>query len=331
MNLRQPNLFYDPQHQEIFRRLLELKVATGHLSQIPQWKGFLSSLGLDSLEVSCFEKAHILGGYFYNFHNPPPDVSSTDRFKTGTWVIPTVPDSESCNQLRELGFESAPAYIESSLEIRDSLEQTLRKNLGSREYLNLMRIVRKAEQFYSVHFYNAEALNQDTELLEKASELHSHNATKYNHPYNMYDVPALKALLTSSLRDYFRVGFVRDKISGEAVQVIFLLIDEQRGHVFYLAQGIAHAIVQPSINVYTASYCWVYRFADSNQCRVVFLSRGMHTAKKRLGANQFVLLNHWLRSDSTDGKNTVSFLCRKARETLPKEFAKLTQKTGAQS
>lgn len=299
----------------------------GQLDAIPQWAGFLKSIEYTP-SANTFTDAACIGGYFYNFHNPAPTADALAKqieqnSDASAYLVPTVPHTEDTQALSALGFSPAPAYIESIFDIEGTLEEALRKSIGSRRYLDFERITRKAEAFANVRFYRSAELKLNPQILEIAGRVHAENARKYNQIYNPYDTATLKTLLTSTLGANLVIGIVSTIESDQPVQVILALLDSARGHAYYLAQGIDHAHVPETVNLYTASYLWLYRFAVENTVHTVFLSRGMHDAKRRLGANRFLLLNHWLRSDSDTGRQAISEICERANRKFKPAFEAL--------
>ncbi len=331
-------LFGEPIHLSLFRSLLLEKLGweanSGDINQIPQWAGFLRSLGEPPIASAAFERTHLEGGYFYGFHNPTPSeneiadaIVSARKKGIQTWLVPTIEESEDITTLTRNHFEKIPAYIESALILDGSLENNLRASIGSRRLLDFQRITRKAEELFTVRFYTYSSLTERPELLSLAGDVHGENSSKYGHPFNMYDGTSLSRILSSPLGKHLAIGLVEKKTSGSIVQAILALVDKERSQLHYLAQGIRHEAVPASVNLYTASYLWLYRFGEANGIRVFFLSRGMHQAKRRLGANRFWLLNHWMKSDSNDGQAAISIIQRRAQDCLLPVFHELTEST----
>jgi hypothetical protein len=216
------------------------------------------------------------------------------------------------------------------LEISGSVDDTLRASLGSRRFLDLQRITRKAETFAKVAFYTKDELAQNPEMIAIAGQLHAENAKKYGHPFNMYDAAALQRILDSPLGEHLVIGLVADTATAKIVQVILALVDKARGHVFYLAQGAVHEEIPSNINLYTASYLWIYRYAESIGAKTIFLSRGMHEAKRRMGANKWILLNNWLYSENPETLAVISLARAQAEKLIVPGYQAFRSQDGEQ-
>lgn len=330
-------LFATAENIALFRELLIGKLGwnepCGPITQIPQWAGFTRSIGMSEALAPHFGMTYLDGGYFYNFHNDAPNeqalIHTLENGKAAgahSWLVPTVADNCDAAALRKAGFAPLPAYVESALVIEKTLESTLRNTLGSRRLLDFQRITRKAETIFEVEFHLAPSLISNPHLIDLAGDLHSENAKKYGHPFNMYDAVALRRILDSKLGKSLTIGFVRNKANQEPVQVILALWDFERKQLHYLAQGLRHDHVPGSINLYTASYLWLYRFAETLGAQKIFLSRGMHEAKRRLGANTWALLNNWVYSQAPDTKQVIATAQTKAEQIIAGPFRQFCEK-----
>jgi hypothetical protein len=288
---------------DLFRTILleklGIRVPIVLLKMIPQWQGFLKSLGVETGALSQLP-TQLLGGYFINFSTPvpaPDDVRQTIA-ESGAkqFVVPTV--RAEYTGLLDLGFVALPAYIESAIFLQGSLEATLRNGISARRYLDLRRITRNAEKDYEIQFYEQAELLANPDLIDVAARLHEHNVEKYGHSINIYDAASLNLILHSPLGRHLVVGITRERNTQTPVQVLIALLDSERQDLFFLVQGIDRKTVSTDVNLYSASYLQLYRFAETRSVQRIFLARGKHLEKKRLGANQFFVLNNWIRTES---------------------------------
>jgi len=158
----------------------------------------------------------------------------------------------------------------------------------------MRRCSEKARSFSSYSFFSAQDLLQNPQLLEYAAMLHSFNTNKYNHPINFYNLESLKTILASPLNPYFYIC-IRFGKNDVPLQVGIFLIDKNRSHLYFLAQGINHIAHTSDVNLYIALFFEAFSFAEYLSLEEVHLGRANHLTKKRLGANAFYLLSNWMK------------------------------------
>lgn len=294
--------------KELFLRTHQLKQSTTELARITHWAGHLSALGLptDSRLSLNGLPTHIFGGYFYNFSTEVPQASAIDlALKEGKaegaaqWLVPTIRSGQGGEALRERGFVPVPCFVESALQLKGSVEETLREAISSKRVRELNRMGRKVANRFTMSFYRGDELKSKPEIVTTAAALHALNTEKYTSATNFYPREALQFLVDSPLGPELVIGIRTDRENGQAVQVVLCF---QRGEeLYYLAQGIDHERVLKEFDLYTASYLDLYAFAEQCNVTKIFFGRGKHPQKARLGANRFFLLEHWVKPADSRG------------------------------
>jgi hypothetical protein len=319
---------------QVFKRLIlqhfGLEDPCLQLKHIPQWLGFLRNINLSETILSN-ASTYLFGGYFYNFCSKVPTLENVEReilnareCKASLIMIPTVPNLPQAEFLKELGFIKIPSYIESRVIFNyDSLEHLLLKNLGRKRFLQLMREHEFCNQKYVFSFFHPEKNESDGTIIEDAVNIHRYNCIKYNHPLNFYNKKSLYIMLSSSLNINLRIGIHYEKDSMEPRQAGFFFLDDIRSQMYFMAQGISTKNTPPLENLYISLFFKVFRLAENLGYQEVHLGRGGHRNKKRMGANQFILLNNWIYPLNSSLKENTRNLAKESTKFFIEEISLL--------
>jgi hypothetical protein len=265
----------------------------------------------------------VFGGYFYNSSSPVPPAAEVDAWLefgrvrgVSQFMVPTVRNPADAGALAARGFVKLPWFVESIYERREGVDADLRAQVGRKRQKQLVRLTRKADEFYEASYYHRPAALADPTVLETAAALHACNAAKYGHPLNLYSLPLLQQLLASPLGDRLWIGIRRDRETGEPVQASLSLVDRERSQLYMLVHGIRHSAVRPGQNLDIADTYTLLRLAEALDLREVNFGRGMPAYKQRLGANRFLLLNNWLLPGTPETQAAAFLLAERAQESL---------------
>jgi hypothetical protein len=240
-------------------------------------------------------------GAFYNFSSPVPDgallaQACRDAADAGVEhvLIPTVarePDESAV----AAGFRGVPCFVESWTDPGTlGVEEHLIQELGRRRYRDLRRLARKAGACFDWQVLDAAAVMENPGICRQISELHAMNLQQHGLSLNFYDTPILEMLLSSPLAPLVRIVLRHDRQTGRLVQMILTLEDRDEGDVFVMAQGIDHDHVPREQNLYRSLSFELMTRGAHDGVRRIFFGRGSPAAKRRLGANRFRLLYHWI-------------------------------------
>jgi len=291
-------LLEEEQSLEIFKEMLlstlNIKEPIVQLKDIPQWVGFLKSVGVKNTPLDdC--STFLSNGYFYNFSSRTPINKLDINHEAEIHFIPTLRDECNASILETQGFIKIPSYIESCLEIVDSLDFQLKHSLGNKRYKDIKRLTNKGRKCYPIIFYDWQDIQGNNCLLNAFAKLHEYNSFKYNHNYNLYNYDALKKLFESHLKKNIFIGLRYDKENSRYVQGFIFLVGQKYSDIYLLAQGSNIDMIQNGNNLYVAMLYELFNFAYSRKIFSIYLGRGSELNKRKIGANKFFLLNNWIK------------------------------------
>ena len=275
----------DPWRQA-FCRLYGTERPVVPLGRIMHWRAVAGALPGGSFADS--DPALITGGYFYRPHTTAPSAAELDalpRDDEARWVLcPVVRHGEGAT-LAERGFTELPWFLEAELIASDDVDRDLRASLGGARFRELRRLARRAEADFR---WEVAEITEDTLLA--FDRLHRQNLAKYGHAHNHFSLEILRDLRASPLGDRLCLFLHRDRHDAPVQAVLGLRHPES---LELLVQGIDHAAVPPSHNLYAAALYRIYHWGADHGLSRFNLGRGAALAKLNLGANRFhVVANH---------------------------------------
>lgn len=291
-------------------------------SRVMHWAATVKRLGVD---VPTLDGAPtwFFGGHFYGSSSPAPTADELAEGRAagvahgaGAFMIPGVRRGAHDALLVESGFAPIPWFLECVYERRDSYDADLRAEIGSHWYRGVIACVRKAEAFYDIAFYTAEDARRDPTILDTVAALHACNVVKYGHPLNFYSRELLEAMMRSELGDKLLLCIRRDRETGEPVQTYISLLDRARSEMYLLVQGIDPDKVRKGQNLYVDHAYRLLRYAEEAGVRMVNFARGAQDQKRRLGANRFFVLQHWIHHAGADVGGELARLAQATRGAL---------------
>ncbi|MFH0908267.1 MAG: GNAT family N-acetyltransferase [bacterium] len=265
----------------------------------------------------------VFGGYFYNFSSPAPSsetiaaaIDEAKRLGARQLLVPTVRDIDDSSDLTAAGFRPLPCFVESIARLGPDLDADLRARVGADRFRQIKRMVRRVERQYEFLFLRAADMEQDSGLVAEIARLHGLNISQHDFGVNFFRSEALQHVLQSPLRDRLLVGMRCDRGDGAPRQAVITLLCEETGELFALAQGIDHEHVAREMNLYITLYYRLYEYGAAHGAHVFHLGRGAQDEKRRLGANRYVLLNHWMKSDEPGFAGEIERLALAMRKIL---------------
>lgn len=289
-------------------------IATTH---VPQWSGMCRHLGVGD-DVGNL-RVWIAEGAFYNTWTPAPALNtletSLDRAKRNgcaAVLVPTVRQVDS--GLEDPRLVRIPAYVESAIEFGNDLAGTLRGSISSRRYLDFRRLARRTETECDVRFVRA--AEAAPTFLDEVARLHGVNASKYGHAIDFYDRSALEHLRQGPLRTSLHVALVTRRSDERPVQTMIVVDDPESRSVAFLVQGHEESDELRKLQLYSYAYWSVYHWAADRGRERVFLARGKHEDKARLGANRFWVSENWIFSEDPETLRRASLIAERGRAVV---------------
>ena len=315
-----------PENRTIFRNLFNIAYGTKEpilpLERIMHWQTVKENLPVQTPELDKTQTL-VLGGFFYNFSTPlltATEITSGLGFgreqKVTQFLIPTVRDDIDDGLLLEHGFKKIPWFVESIFDIESDVDTDLRARVGAKRSRELSRLAEKAAQSYSYEWLDAKRLQATPELIRQIAELHQQNIEKYRHTVNLYPSEVLAAIIESPLSSHLTVLCRREISSQTLVQVAICMKDDERKQLYVLVQGKDYSHDSAGQNLYNSLFYEFYRYAAQCGLKTVYLGRGNHALKKRLGANRFRVLNNWILTEDRTIQKQLDQVIEAARDSL---------------
>ncbi|MEV5651910.1 GNAT family N-acetyltransferase [Nocardia sp. NPDC052254] len=280
-------------------RLYDTSTGVVPLGRIMHWRSVIAALGVGP--VLGGDAAMVTRGYFYQPHTacPAPAEVRFDRSVaesvSASWLMyPVVRAGESA-VLADAGYASLPWFLEAEFVRSDDVDHDLRDLLGGTRFRELRRLGRRADEHFAWEVRAGTEI--DADALADFDRLHRLNLTKYGHGTNHFALPILRDLTESVVREHIRLFRYR-RPGGESVQAVLAMHRPESATLDLLVQGIDHAVVSSSHNLYAAAIHRIYRWGAERGVRRFGLGRGAEQAKLGLGANRFhIVANHLMRVD----------------------------------
>ena len=306
-------------YRDLFLDLYEISEPAVRLGEVIHWSSPMHALGLDELSLNQ-ERAFFAAGYFYSVHTPPPGEPAiaaaleAARSAGALWLVyPVVPRSTDTACLASHGFTRLPWFIESRYHVRRGVESDLRTQLGGDRLKKIRRNARRVRQSYDTEVVTGADIARHPSAIADFARLHALNLIKYEHKKNHFSARAVEILLSSPLSMHVVLFLKRARATGRAVQAALNLVDDRAHQLLALVQGIDHAQVPSTHNLYTANYFDRYSWGAERGICVFNLGRGGEHTKRGLGANAFTVLDiHMRRVDGA--KSAELFTLRSAAE-----------------
>lgn len=317
-------------HKESNRRIFKELFLKGHnlakpivpLNHIVHWKAHMDMIGCNNSFLGR-EPTLFFGGYIYNFTTPAiRDKEIQDEIKYGIangaslYLVPTIRDIDDCSDLIDAGFKKLPCFVESVFEIEGESNKDIKERVGSKRMKEILRLHKKACREYDLKYFTGPEVKNDGALMDLASNLHNENIKKYSYPVNFYNREVIETLANSALSEKLIIGIRYDRKNKLPIQVMIYLVSVDSSEIYYLVQGIDHKLVPKDQNLYVTAVYDAYLFARKSGIKTMYLGRGGHEEKAKLGANKFYLLNHWIRSDTKNIDDETKKLSEKTLKII---------------
>ncbi|MGE8176478.1 hypothetical protein [Pseudomonas fluorescens] len=246
------------------------------------------------------ELAYVAPGFFYLPVSERPAPQHFDKLlqeaQTADWLlIPSLEKSpHSVHQQYEKEIIPVPFMQVAYLRVKGTLDNCLRASMGNKQYKEMVRLTRKAEDLCHTELYCLGELPEESKVLEAFSVLQSFNVDKYQHVKNLYSLEAIQSLARSTEGSKYYIKINYDKATNMPIYGSLSYADQQRGVFSQLVQGQDRSQVPEGLNLYISDYYQLYKVADGLGFQISCLGRGAIDIKRRMGANLVVDLENWV-------------------------------------
>ncbi|WP_437669204.1 aminotransferase class I/II-fold pyridoxal phosphate-dependent enzyme [Sorangium sp. So ce131] len=262
-------------------------------------------------------------GAVLNFSTPAPSAGRLAALREAAAaaaaaqvLVPHVRRGEDPRALREAGFSSVPAGHECVVRLAgatdvddpDEVDALLRARIGARQLRDLRRRERACEAEVTWELLRAGDLRDRRAHLEALVALHEDHARRHGSDHNPYGRASIERLLESALAPRLRLLFRADRRDGAVVVAGLLLVSETGEGIYYMSQAIRRGHEAAQHNLYVSTFYRLYHEARRLRMDWVHLGRGGVDQKRRLGADLFLPLDHWIWSSDEAARRELAAL-----------------------
>ncbi|MEU5610641.1 aminotransferase class I/II-fold pyridoxal phosphate-dependent enzyme [Streptomyces sparsogenes] len=253
-------------------------------------------------DAAVLERPTLVGGGSpYHPSSPAPTAHAVEELvrraaalDVPQILVPHVRRGEDTTALRAAGLVPVAAGSECVVRLTGEVDDVLRNRVGARRLLDLRRRHRAVSREVGWERIPLGGLDGAPWARDAFVELHRRRAERHGGQDSLYNADALDALAHGALADRTEM-FVRRR--GKAVVQAGLLTTSHNGRgVYVLTQAVDHGDPVARHNLFVASLYRLYLDARRSGLDWVHLGRGDASRMRRLGADLFVPLDHWLRA-----------------------------------
>lgn len=289
------------------------------LSAISHWSAVMWSVS-DHDKRLHEENAYVAQRCFYAPCEAYPASHLVEQYIAAAagacWLlIPSI----SCESIpSNMGIDAirVPFMSAAFFHVSSTVDEQLRKNIGSSQFRDIRRLTRRAEEACDFRIWTLSDLASSSAEIASFVEIQELNARKYNHPINMYSKEAVVTLMKSPAADRYilKLGARRD--NGLVIQASLSHQDCSSGVFTQLVQGIRHDAVPPGLNLYVSDYYQLYKIAEEMGFRRHGLGRGAIKQKRRMGSNGLVRLENVAIPINTKNFDAMAAFAQQAKTVL---------------
>ncbi|NJP89874.1 GNAT family N-acetyltransferase [Nonomuraea sp. FMUSA5-5] len=287
-----------PIYRDLFCQMYGVAAPAVVLGEMIHWWAIVREAGLGDQKLHR-QTAYVPAGYFYATHVDAPDARTVREARERAadlatdWVLyPVVKAADDTGALRAAGFTPIPWFVGADYRVREGVDEDLRGQLGKNRHGDLRRAARRAAERYDLELVSFPDITEEHLLL--FDRLHRLNLRKYGHQHNHLSLPALRAMLRTPLGAGLFLYLRRPLEGGPPVQAGLNLVEDGGRTMSFVAQGIDHAVVPSSQNLYKAWFYEMFQRGAGMGVDTFVLGRGAELNKLDMGANTFYLLENHL-------------------------------------
>lgn len=267
----------------------------------------LARIGRDAgafaaLDPAVLERPTLVGGGSpHNPTNPAPAAHAVDELVgraeelgVDQILVPGVRRSDDTGALRAAGFAPVATGSECVVRLTGEVDDVLRERVGAERLGDLRRHHEEAAHEVTWERIPLSELDGKPWARDAFVELHRRQAERDGGHGNLYNVDALDALTQGELAERTEL-FVR-RGGNTVVQAGLMTMSHNGRGIYCLTQAIDHDAPVARSGLSDASVYRLYLHARDSGLDWVHLGRGDADRMRRLGADLFIPLDHWLRA-----------------------------------
>lgn len=251
------------------------------------------------LDPAVARRPTLLGGSPYGPTCPAPTAHAVDELvrrakalEVTQVLVPHVRRSDDTRALRAAGFRPVAADPECVVRLTGEVDEVLRNRVGTERLRDLRHRHRAASRDLTWELVPLGELDGAPWARDAFVALHRRQAERDGRPDPRYGAEALDALARGALAD--RTELLVRRRQDRVVQVALVTASHNGRGLYQLTQAVDHDDPAARHDLYAASLYALYRHARRRGLGWVHLGRGDADGGRRLGADLFVPLDHWL-------------------------------------
>ncbi|MGW7073337.1 aminotransferase class I/II-fold pyridoxal phosphate-dependent enzyme [Streptomyces sp. NPDC054855] len=285
--------------QEALGAALGAREPVGALSRLVGGQG-----ALGTLDPQALERPTLIGGAaLYHPTSPAPSahavealVRRAEALDVRQILVPNVRRTDDARALRAAGFVPLAADSECVVRLTGDVDDVLRARVGGGRQRALRRRHDALSRGLTWERMRLSELGGAPWARDAFVELHRRWAERTAGGHNPYNAAALDALAGGALAD--RTEMLVRRRGDTVVQVVLTARSHNGRGLYHLAQATdPDACDAAPSDLHAAALYGLYLDAGRAGLHWVHLGPGETDVKRRLGADLFVPLDHWLRAE----------------------------------
>ncbi|WP_275557975.1 aminotransferase class I/II-fold pyridoxal phosphate-dependent enzyme [Streptomyces sp. 5-6(2022)] len=255
-----------------------------------------------ALDPAVLERPTLVGGGSpYHPTSPAPArhaldelVRRAEALGVSQILVPNVRRSDDTGALRAAGLVPIATESECVVRLTGDVDEVLRTRIGAERLDDLRRRDREVSREMTWERIRLSELDGSPWARDAFVTLHQRQAERHGGHDNLYSADALDALAHGPLAK--RTEMLVRRGQNAVVQAGLLTTSHNGRGIYSLTQAIDHDDPAARDGLLAASVYRLYLHARRSGLEWVHLGRGDVPRARRLGADLFVPLDHWLRA-----------------------------------
>ncbi|MBL1114390.1 aminotransferase class I/II-fold pyridoxal phosphate-dependent enzyme [Streptomyces sp. 110] len=255
-----------------------------------------------ALDTAVLERPTLVGGGSpYHPTSPAPTrhaldelVRRAETLGVPQILVPNVRRGDDTSALRAAGLVPIATESECVVRLAGEVDEALRTRIGAERLNDLRRRDREASLELTWERIRLSELDGSPWARDAFVTLHQRQAERHGGHHNLYNAEALDALAHGPLADRTEILLRREQ--NAVVQAGLITTSHNGRGIYSLTQATDHDDPAARDELFAASMYRLYLHARRSGLEWVHLGRGDVPRMRRLGADLFVPLDHWLRA-----------------------------------
>ncbi|MEU8876232.1 aminotransferase class I/II-fold pyridoxal phosphate-dependent enzyme [Streptomyces javensis] len=255
-----------------------------------------------ALDPAVLERPTLVGGGSpYHPTSPAPTrhaldelVRRAEALGVPQLLVPNVRRSDDTSALRAAGLVPIATESECVVRLTGEVDDVLRTRIGAERLNDLRRRDRAGSLEVTWERIRLSELDRSPWARDALVTLHQRQAERHGGHVNLYNAEALDALAQGPLAK--RTEMLVRREQNAVVQAGLIATSHNGRGIYSLTQAIDHDDPAARDDLFAVSVYRLYLHARRSGLEWVHLGRGDIPRMRRLGADLFVPLDHWLRA-----------------------------------